>query len=74
LYYYFVKRKAKDAQLLSFQFGANVHQPSQAGFFIYHGCRLISTPEKLSLQFEKNYESKGIIGIINTIIHINTIY
>ena len=41
-----------------------MHKPSQDGVFIYHGCRLISTPEKLTQEFFKNFESKGIAAIL----------
>ena len=58
------KRKGFAPQLINFQLGANVHKPSQCGFFIYHGCRLISTPEKLKQQFEKVLDSNGIVGIL----------
>jgi hypothetical protein len=59
-------RNKKEAQVIIFQFGANVKNPSRCGYFIYNGSRLISTPEMLNKKLEINgIESNGIVGIVN---------
>jgi hypothetical protein len=66
LYFNNFHRNKKKSQVITLQFGANVKNPSQCGFFIYNGSRLISTPEMLNKKFEKNgIESNGIVAIVN---------